>query len=318
VGFQVDRPSRILIVYYKMNTVPPLSPRLVWLEAMRLRTLPAAIVPVVLGITLAAIEGSIPLDISSIIVLTAVLIQLGTNFANEYYDYLKGADTPDRVGFIRATSAGLIPPQSMKRAYIITMTLALISGLHLVYYSGWPILIIGLLSIFFGVIYTAGPYPLAYVGLGDVFVFLFFGVIAVNGTYYVLTQTLSYPVAVASLACGALSTNILVVNNLRDTETDRKAGKNTLGVRFGDRFLQIEYLLLTGVALVIPPHFYVEEGYHAWVFLPYLVLPLGVVNAVAVWVNTHKAELNAVLSKTAIFMSLFGFLFCIGLWLGRP
>jgi len=301
-----------------MNTVQPQSSALVWLEAMRLRTLPAAIVPVVLGITLATIDGTIHLGVSVLILLTAVLIQLGTNFANEYYDYLKGADTPDRVGFIRATSAGLIPPETMKRAYIITMALALLSGLHLVYYSGWPILIIGLLSIFFGVIYTAGPYPLAYVGLGDVFVFLFFGVIAVNGTYYVLTQTLSYRIAVASLACGALSTNILVVNNLRDSETDRKAGKKTLGVRFGDTFLRVEYVLLSGLSLAIPPHFYVQENYTAWVFLPYVVLPLGLWNTLAVWRITQKVELNAILSKTAAYMTLFGFLFCIGLWLGRP
>jgi 1,4-dihydroxy-2-naphthoate octaprenyltransferase len=301
-----------------MNTAQPMTTSRVWLEALRLRTLPAAIVPVLLGITLAAIQGEIPLGISGLILFTAILIQLGTNFANEYYDYLKGADTPDRVGFIRGTSAGLIPPVAMKRAYIITMMLALFSGLSLVYHSGWPILVIGLLSIFFGVVYTAGPYPLAYVGLGDIFVFLFFGVIAVNGTYYVLTQTLSYPVLVASLACGALSTNILVVNNLRDSETDRKVGKKTLGVRFGDAFLRVEYLLLSGVALAIPPHFYVIEHYNAWVFLPFLVLPLGVFNMLAVWRTTQKAELNGVLSNTAAYMSLFGFLFCIGLWLARP
>jgi len=200
------------------------------------------------GITLAAISGFTNSFIASVTLITAVLIQIGTNFANEYYDYLKGADTNERIGFLRATSAGLIAPEYMKWATIGTMIAAFLIGLILVWHGGWVILAIGLLSLFFGYAYTGGPYPLAYNGLGDLFVMIFFGIVAVNGTYFLLTSAVSYPVFIASLSCGALATNILVVNNLRDTDTDRKVGKRTLGVMFGDSFLRFEYTVLLIVA----------------------------------------------------------------------
>lgn len=289
-----------------------------WLEAARLRTLPAAIIPVVTGITLAAIHGSTNLFIATVTLITAVLIQIGTNFANEYYDYLKGADTADRVGFLRATSAGLIAPQAMKRATIGTMAAAFLIGLILVWHGGWVILAIGILSLLFGYAYTGGPYPLAYNGLGDLFVMIFFGIVAVNGTYFLLTDTVSYPVFITSLSCGALATNILVVNNLRDSETDARVGKRTLGVMFGDGFLRLEYTVLLLVACAVPPHFYVQEGYSAAVFMPFLSLPIGLVALRSVWFDEYKRMLNGTLVKTAGFMTVYGFLLCIGLWFGQP
>lgn len=289
-----------------------------WLEAARLRTLPAAIIPVTTGITLAAIHGSADPFVATVTLITAVLIQIGTNFANEYYDYLKGADTADRVGFLRATSAGLIAPQAMKRATIGTMAAAFLIGLILVWHGGWVILAIGILSLLFGYAYTGGPFPLAYNGLGDLFVMIFFGVVAVNGTYFLLADAVSYPVFIASLSCGALATNILVVNNLRDSETDRKVGKRTLGVMFGDGFLRFEYTVLLFVACAVPPHFYAQEGYSAAVFMPFLSLPLGLVALRSVWFDHDKRMLNATLIKTAAFMTVYGFLLCIGLWFGQP
>jgi len=302
-----------------MNTTSEsLSPLALWIEAIRVRTLPAAIVPVATGITLAAIHGYTNVFIASITMLTAILIQIGTNFANEYYDYVKGADTPDRIGFLRATSAGLIDPSSMKKATFATMALAFLVGLILVWHGGWVILAIGIVSLICGIAYTGGPYPLAYNGLGDVFVFVFFGIVAVNGTYYLFTETISFMVVIASLSCGALSTSILVVNNLRDSETDAKAGKKTLGVRFGDAFLRFEYTALLAVACAVPPHFFVQEGFGESVFLPFLVLPLALINLRSVWFDIDKRRLNNTLVKTAAFMTLFGFLLCLGLWLGQP
>jgi 1,4-dihydroxy-2-naphthoate octaprenyltransferase len=296
----------------------PTSALGLWLEAARLRTLPAAVIPVATGITLAAIHGSTDLFIASVTLITAVLIQIGTNFANEYYDYLKGADTPERVGFLRATSAGLIAPETMKRATVGTMVLAFLIGLILVWHGGWIILAIGLLSLLFGYAYTGGPYPLAYNGLGDLFVMVFFGLVAVNGTYFLLSSTVSYPVIIASLSCGALATNILVVNNLRDTDTDRKVGKRTLGVLFGDNFLRLEYTVLLMVACAVPPHFYAQEGYSAAVFMPFLSLPLGLMALRSVWFDHDKRMLNGTLIRTAAFMTVYGFLLCIGLWFGQP
>ncbi len=294
------------------------SPLSLWIEAARLRTLPAGIIPVATGVTLAAIDGFTDNVIAAVTFITAVLIQIGTNFANEYYDFLKGADTEERVGFLRATSAGLISPQAMKRATLATMTLAFLIGLVLVWHGGWIILAIGLLSLLFGYAYTGGPYPLAYNGLGDLFVMVFFGLVAVNGTYFLLTDSVSYPVIIASLSCGALATNILVVNNLRDTDTDRMVGKRTLGVMFGDNFLRAEYTLLLLVACAVPPHFYVMEGYNVAALLPFISLPLGLIALRSVWFDHDKRMLNGTLVKTAAFMTAYGFLLCIGLWFGQP
>lgn len=224
----------------------------VWLEAARPRTLPAAAAPVVLGTALAFWRGAQVWLPALAALVGALLIQIATNFANDYYDHERGADTPDRVGPVRVTAAGLVPPHVVKRAMLLTLLAALLVGSYLVAVAGWPIVVIGLVSLGLAVAYTGGPYPLAYNGLGDLFVFVFFGLIAVAGTFYV--QALTFPLEAWWLGAGAgaLSTAILVVNNLRDRETDARVGKRTLAVRLGVRAMQVEYAGLVVFALVVP------------------------------------------------------------------
>lgn len=288
----------------------------VWIDAARPKTLPAAVTPVVVGAALAFSETSAlhwPATLTAL--LCALLIQIGTNFANDYYDYIKGADTHERIGFERATASGLVPVKAMLHATILTMGLAFVLGLYLVAVGGWIVLVIGLASLLFGILYTGGPFPLAYNGLGDVFVFIFFGIIAVMTTYYLNTLVWAPSSFWASLAVGALCTNILVVNNLRDTDQDAKAGKKTLGVLFGENFLRIEYTLMLLMAFAVPPHFYFQLDYSAWVFLPFLAVPLAVQLCRIIWTEKNKAGLNPVLAKTAQFMILFGMLFSAGMLL---
>ncbi len=285
----------------------------IWVDAARPKTLAAAFVPVLVGASIAWSESSIHWPASFIALACAILIQVGTNFANDYFDFVKGADTDERVGFVRATSAGLIPPKTMLTATVVSMAFAFILGLYLVWLGGITVLFIGLASLLFGVLYTGGPYPLGYNGLGDVFVFVFFGVVAVMTTYYVNTLEWSEASFWAALAVGALCTNILVVNNLRDIVQDKKAGKKTLGVLFGERTLKLEYTFMVILAFAIPPHFYFQLDYKLWVYLPFLVLPLAIFHIYTVWTETDKSKLNPLLEQTAKFMALFGILFSIGI-----
>lgn len=286
-----------------------------WITASRPKTLAAAVVPVLVGTSIAYNDGYFDFILALLALICAILIQIGTNFANDYYDFIKGADTDQRIGFVRATSGGLIPAETMLRATIITMSLAFLVGLFLVWHAGWIVLLIGVFSLIFGVAYTGGPYPLGYNGLGDVFVFIFFGIIAVMTTYYV--QALDWSIATfwASLAVGALSTNILVVNNLRDVPTDKISGKKTLGVLFGEKVLKFEYVLLFAIAISIPPHFYFVEGYSLTVLLPMLTLPFMLKLSTQVWFFTNRSALNETLNSTAKLMTLYGLFFCIGILL---
>lgn len=284
-----------------------------WVEAARPQTLPAAIVPVMIGASLAYSNDTLDWPVSVMILICALLIQIGTNFANDYYDALKGADTHERVGFTRATASGLIKPETMKTATFITMALAFATGLVVVWHAGWPILVLGVISLLCGIAYTGGPFPLGYNGLGDIFVFLFFGIIAVMGTYYANAlhwSTLSFW---ASLPAGALTTNILVVNNLRDIESDRPAGKKTLGVLFGENALRYEYVLMVLLGFAIPLHFYFREGADWLILLPFLSLPLAVYLVINVFTETRKQYLNNTLKKTGAFLVVFGLLFSIGI-----
>jgi 1,4-dihydroxy-2-naphthoate octaprenyltransferase len=285
----------------------------IWVEAARPKTLTAAFVPVLVGATIAYQHELINWTATTVALICAFLIQIGTNFANDYFDFVKGADTEERIGFERATSKGLISPKTMLNATIICMTLAFVFGLYLVWIGGTIVLIIGLFSLLFGVLYTGGPFPLGYNGLGDLFVFIFFGIVAVMTTYYVNTLDWSMDTFWASLAVGALCTNILVVNNLRDVEQDKIAGKKTLGVIFGETVLKVEYTLMLLLAFAIPPHFYFQLDYKVWIFLPFLILPLALLHTKTIWTETEKRNLNQQLEKTAKFMTLFGFLFSIGI-----
>lgn len=286
-----------------------------WLEAARPQTLAAALVPVLVGAALAYQADGLNWVNSLVALSCAMLIQIGTNFANDYFDFIKGSDTEERIGFRRATASGLITPSQMLKATIVTMGLAFVLGLYLVWAAGWIVLIIGLLSLLFGILYTGGPFPLGYNGLGDIFVFIFFGLVAVMTTYYVNVLEWSEASFWASLAVGALCVNILVVNNLRDVEQDRKSGKKTLGVLFGETTLKMEYFLMVLLAFAIPPHFFFQLNYNYWILLPAASLPLGIYFVYRIWTNQDKTALNSMLERTAQFMVLFGILFTAGILL---
>lgn len=283
-----------------------------WIDSARPKTLAAAFVPVSVGAALAYSHTAFDAVATAAALGCALLIQIATNFANDYFDFRHGADTGERIGFARASATGIIAPAAMLKAAIATFTMAFILGLFLVWHAGWIILAIGVISIICGLAYTGGPFPLAYNGLGDVFVFLFFGIIAVTGTYYVNTLNWAMEAFLASLAVGALCTNILVVNNLRDSETDAAANKKTLGVIFGDNFLRWEYSLMLTVAFAIPPHFFFRENYEAVIFLPFLSLPFAFYLLLTIWNETDKTRLNKTLEQTARFVTLFGLLFVLG------
>ncbi len=280
-----------------------------WLSAARPQTLAAAFVPVLVGSGLAWHQNLFRWDTSLVALFCAFSIQIGTNFANDYFDFKKGADTIDRIGFERATAAGLIAPQTMLFAAIFTMSTAFLAGLYLVWIGGWVILLIGILSLLFGILYTGGPFPLGYNGLGDLFVFIFFGIVAVMGTYYVNALEWSLLSFWASIPVGALCVNILVVNNLRDIDQDRIAGKKTLGVLFGENLLKIEYSFMVVTAFMIPVIFYYAFDFSVWILLPFLSLPLVRKLLKQVWDHTDKKTLNRTLERTAQLMVIFGVLF---------
>jgi 1,4-dihydroxy-2-naphthoate octaprenyltransferase len=289
--------------------------------------LPAAAAPIVVGVGLAVHDGVVALLPALAAFVGAALIQIGTNFANDYYDAVQGADTEAREGFTRVTQAGLIEPGRVKRATYLTFAAAVAVGGYLVYVGGLPILVIGLLSVVSGLAYTGGPFPLGYHGLGDLFVFLFFGVIAVTGTYYVqaaavladpLTTTipagtLTPAAVVASLPVAAISTNILVVNNIRDREEDVTTGKRTLAVRLGYRASRLQYSGLLALAYLVPLWFWLATAVGPTVLLPLLTLPLAVGVARTVWTETSGRALNPALETTGKLLALYALLFGIGI-----
>lgn len=285
----------------------------IWIEAARPKTLAAAWIPILIGAALAWNDQLFRLDTTLVALFCALTIQIGTNFANDYFDFIKGADTDDRVGFTRATASGLISSGTMLRATILVMSVAFVAGLYLVWVGGWVVLLIGVLSLLFGILYTGGPFPLGYNGLGDLFVFIFFGFVAVIGTYYVNALEWSSLSFWASIPVGALCVNILVVNNLRDIHQDRVAGKKTLGVLFGEKALKAEYI--TMILLSIPTlfYFYFLDSFSGWIFLPLLSMPLFLITTFDVLFHEEKSELNDTLEKTAQAMVAYGALFAIGI-----
>lgn len=290
------------------------SPNLsIWVEAARPKTLAAAIVPVMVGASLALQDDALILTNTIIALICAILIQIGTNFANDYFDFVKGSDTDERIGFRRATADGLVTEKQMLNATIFTMGLAFVLGLYLVWAAGWVILALGMLSLIFGILYTGGPFPLGYNGLGDLFVFIFFGFVAVMTTYYINAMEWSMDAFWASVAVGGLCVNILVVNNLRDVEQDKVSGKKTLGVLFGETTLKVEYLLMVLLAFAIPPHFLFQLNFNYWILLPFLSLPLAIYFVYVIWTEADKSKLNPMLERTAQFMILYGVLFSAGI-----
>jgi 1,4-dihydroxy-2-naphthoate octaprenyltransferase len=293
----------------------PRGPR-VWLLAARPATLPAAIVPVLVGAA-AGLHRLHEIHERVLIptLLAALLIQIGTNFANDVFDFRRGADTAERLGPLRVTQGGLVTPRQVLIATCITFGLALLIGLYLVSIGGWPILLIGVLCLVAGLTYTGGPWPFGYHGLGDVVCFIFFGVLAVLGTAYLQVPRITPLDLWASIPVGCLVTAILIVNNLRDIDTDRRVGKMTLAVRLGRRGTRLEYLVCVAVAYLVMLGLGLSGMVGPWWWLPLLSLPL------AVWLvryvtRTEGRGLNQALKRTGQLHLLFGVLFAAALWLG--
>jgi 1,4-dihydroxy-2-naphthoate octaprenyltransferase len=283
----------------------------IWALAARPKTLPAAVAPVLIGTAMAFGDFGFHLLSAIAAMIGALLIQIGTNFANDYYDFKKGSDTEERLGPLRATQAGLVTPEAMKRATIVVFTLALLVGVYLVFRGGWPIVIIGLASILFGVLYTGGPYPLGYNGLGEIFVLVFFGPVAVGGTYYVQTLDVSLPVILAGLAPGLFSVAILAVNNLRDLDNDRDAGKKTLAVRFGRNFALSEYNLTLLAACTIPLVLgFLFQGRPMAMLASFTIIPA--VQAMRKVGRVTGRDLNDCLAGTGRLLLVYSLLFAIG------
>jgi 1,4-dihydroxy-2-naphthoate polyprenyltransferase len=285
-----------------------------WASAARVRTLPASVAPVLIGVVLAYADGLGHAPAAWAALLGAILIQVGTNYANDYFDFVKGADTAERQGPRRAVQSGLISPDAMRRATVLVFGLAVLVGLYLVARGGWPIVVVGVASILCGVLYTGGPYPLGYRGLGDLFVLLFFGPVAVAGTYWVQALELDWRPIVAGLGPGLISVAILAVNNLRDRETDAKAGKRTLAVRLGARFTRLEYTTAVLLACLCPLVFMAAGVAGVGMLLPLMTLLAAWPVHRTVWRRSDGTALNGALADTGRLLMLYAVLFCIG-WL---
>ena len=282
-----------------------------WIAAARLRTLPAAVVPVAVGTACAAASGGMALGPALAALGGALAIQIGANFANDVFDAERGADGPDRVGPLRAVSAGLITAAAMKRAMVAAFGVATLLGLYLVAVAGWPVVAIGVASILSGIAYTGGPWPLGYHGLGDLFVMVFFGFVAVCGTAFVQLGHVPCLAIAAAVPVGALATAILIVNNIRDRATDERAGKRTLAVRLGRRGGLIEYAALLAIAYAVPAGLALTG--RLAVALPLLSAPIAIDRMRALLAAADGPAFNRCLAATAQLMLLHGGLFAAGL-----
>ncbi|WPJ97338.1 1,4-dihydroxy-2-naphthoate polyprenyltransferase [Coraliomargarita algicola] len=285
----------------------------IWLEATRPKTLPAAVAPVLLGTAMAHSQGQLLVVPALICLGFALLVQIGTNFANDYLDGVKGTDTDARLGPRRAVASGLVAPATMKAATIGILAFAFCLGLSLIYFGGWWLLAIGIASILCAWIYTGGPYPLAYNGLGDLFVVLFFGLIAVGCTFYVQTGSIHQEVVWLGLACGLVVNNLLVVNNYRDLEEDRKAQKRTLVVMLGRRWALLQYgasLLWAGAVLI----WLACQGYGALVLLGWIPVGWGLYHMRKLPQAEQASDYLMCLKRAAIVVVAYGLLVSLGLF----
>ncbi len=292
----------------------PLSFWQKWYLAARPKTLWAAVGPVILGTALAYADGYFHWPSALAALLIGLLIQIGANFANDYFDFVNGADTHDRLGPMRLTQAGHIAPETMKKAFVLVFALAFLAGLYLIWRGGWPVLMIGLLSILFAVLYTGGPVPLGYIGLGDFLAFLFFGPVAVAGTYYVQALTVTGPVLIAGFGPGFLSAAILIVNNFRDRETDKQTGKHTLAVRFGPAFSRFEYVLMILLATLVPVYLWLNLHQHAYAMATLLIFIPAFPLIKTMFRHEGGVILNDVLAGTGKLMLIYSLIFSVG-WL---
>jgi 1,4-dihydroxy-2-naphthoate octaprenyltransferase len=287
----------------------------IWLMAARPRTLPAAVAPVLVGTALAATEGTFKVLTFIAAMLGALFIQVGTNLSNDYSDARRGADTDDRLGPVRVTAGGLVPPRQVLRATYVAFGAAVLAGAYLIATAGWELLLVGAASILAGVLYTGGPRPYGYEGLGEVFVFLFFGVVAVAGSYFAQVSRLEWEALVLAVPVGLLASAILVVNNVRDLETDRRAGKRTLAVRLGRARSRWLYAAMVAAAFVTAPLTWLlgGDGLSPWLLLPLLALPLAVPVVRIVRSRTDGPSLNGALARTGMLQLVFCTLLAAGL-----
>jgi len=287
----------------------------IWLMAARLRTLPVGLAPVLVGTALAGVEDSFhPLRFVAA-VLGALFIQVGANLSNDYSDARRGADTEDRLGPVRVTAGGLVPPRQVLIATYVTFGLAVLCGVYLIAVAGWQLLLVGVASIVAGVLYTGGPRPYGYDGLGELFVFLFFGVVAVAGSYFVQTETLEWEAFALAVPVGLLASAVLVVNNYRDMDTDRRAGKKTLAVRLGRERTRVLYAAMVYGSYVLTPVTWVFGQLSPWVLLPLLTLPLAAPVVRVVRNRTDGPTLNEALAKTGMLELVFCVLLSAGVLL---
>ncbi len=299
----------------RMRALPQPGSIGAWLLATRPPTLTAAVVPVAVGTAVALRDGFREPLAALAALVGALALQVGANFANDLSDFRRGADNESRLGPPRATQLGLLTQRQVQRGILGAFGLATLAGLYLVYVGGWPIIAIGLASMLAALTYTGGPWPFGYRGLGEVFVFIFFGVVAVAGTYYVQAGTVSGHVIAASVPVALTVTAILVVNNVRDLDTDRMAGKYTLAVYLGRRLARTEFVIVVAGAYLAAAALWVVGGFAPWVLLSWLSLPTAVVPLMAVLAATDGPTLNRALRSTARLHLLFGVLLAIGLTL---
>jgi len=285
----------------------------IWVMAARVRTLPAAVAPVLVGTSLALGDGHFNPWAFLAALFGALFIQVGTNLSNDYSDARRGADTEDRLGPVRVTAGGLVPPSQVLAATYITFGLACLCGVYLIIVAGWELLILGAASILAGVLYTGGPRPYGYEGLGEVFVFLFFGIVAVAGSYYVQVQHWPWQAFVCAVPVGLLASAILVVNNVRDLETDRRAGKRTLAVRLGRARTRTLYAGMLLIAFLTAPLPWPLGSMSAWLLLPWLSAPLALRLVRVVRERADGPALNGALAGTGMLQLVFCLLFSAGI-----
>lgn len=285
-----------------------------WLLAARPKTLTGAIIPVMLGSALAFMDGKFNWLPALICTVFACLMQIAANLINDLFDYLKGTDREDRLGPERACAQGWITPRAMKAGILTVILLACATGCLLLFWGGWELIIVGVLCVVFAFFYTTGPYPLSYHGWGDVLVLLFFGFIPVGGTYYVQALTLSTDVIIVSLISGILIDTLLVVNNYRDREADKKSGKRTIIVRFGEPFGRYFYLTLGFIASFLCLWFLRDGNWYAALLPQFYLIPHILTWRKMVKIHSGK-KLNSILGETSRNMLLMGILLSLGMWI---
>ncbi len=285
--------------------------------AARVRTLPAAVAPVLVGTALAGyLHVFHPLRFVAALI-GAMFIQVGTNLSNDYSDARRGADTEDRLGPVRVTAGGLVPPGRVLLATYLTFGVAVLAGIYLIVVAGWQLLLVGAASILAGVLYTGGPKPYGYEGLGELFVFLFFGIVAVAGSFFVQLRHLDWEAFALAVPVGLIAAGLLVVNNVRDIDTDRRAGKRTLAVRLGRGRTRVMFAIVLALAYLITPVTWLFGPLTAWLLLPWLTLPLAVRVVGIVRTRTDGASLNGALAQTGLLQLTFCTLLAAGLLLSR-